>query len=92
MDALMALGVDYEMSGKDLIDLGPVVFRDLPRSRRQSAGWLPTSFSFDDKAKRFPSPAMAWRSRTGFATLRRSLAQFMFQKPTAAKRLYLTSS
>ena len=36
----VALGIDYEMAGKDLIELGQAFRRDLPRPRRQSAGRL----------------------------------------------------
>ena len=35
-----ALGVDYEMCGKDLIELGDAVLQDLPRARRGAAGEL----------------------------------------------------
>ena len=35
-----ALGVDYEMAGKDLIELGETVWRNLPRARRHAAGGL----------------------------------------------------
>ncbi len=35
-----ALGVDYEMCGKDLIELGDAVLQDLPRARRSAAGEL----------------------------------------------------
>ena len=34
----VALGVDYEMAGKDLIELGQAVERNLPRPRRYAAG------------------------------------------------------
>ena len=36
----VALGVDYEMAGKDLIELGETVEPDLPRARRHAAGRL----------------------------------------------------
>ena len=36
----VALGVDYEMAGKDLIELGQVVEPDLPHPRRAAAGRL----------------------------------------------------
>ena len=36
----VALGVDYEMAGKDLIELGEAFRRDLPRARRGAAGGL----------------------------------------------------
>ena len=35
-----ALGVDYEMAGKDLIELGEALGRNLPRARRHAAGRL----------------------------------------------------
>ena len=34
----IALGVDYEMAGKDLIELGEALRRNLPRARRPAAG------------------------------------------------------
>ena len=33
----VALGIDYEMAGKDLIELGEAVRRNLPRARRRAA-------------------------------------------------------
>ena len=36
----VALGIDYEMAGKDLIELGQIIERDLPRARRPAAGRL----------------------------------------------------
>ena len=36
----VALGVDYEMAGKDLIDLGQAFGRNLLRARWHAAGWL----------------------------------------------------
>ena len=36
----VALGVDYEMAGKDLIDSRQAVGRDRPRARRRAAGGL----------------------------------------------------
>jgi len=85
-----ALGVDYEMAGKDLIDsvkLSGAIVRAL-------GGKPPEGFNYelflDEKGQKIS------KSRGNGLTIEEwltyaspeSLAQFMFQKPTAAKRLH----
>jgi len=86
----MALGVDYEMSGKDLIDsvrLSSAICRVL-------GGNPPVGFTYelflDDKGEKISKSrgnGLAVEDWLRYAPPE-SLAQFMFQKPTAAKRLY----
>ena len=52
----VALGVDYEMAGKDLIELGQAVGRNLPRARRHGRRKASTtSCSSTRRARRSPS-------------------------------------
>ena len=62
-----ALGVDYEMAGKDLIELGPPVGTDLPHPRRASSPKASTTnCSSTRTARRFRSrAAMGSPSRSG---------------------------
>jgi lysyl-tRNA synthetase, class I len=84
-----ALGVDYEMSGKDLIDSVKLV-EDLPHPRRPPARRLqlralPRREGREDLQVQGQRPAVEeWLT---YAPAE-SLALFMFQKPRAAKRLY----
>ncbi len=53
----VALGIDYEMAGKDLIELGEAVRRDLPRARRRARRKDLTTSCFSTRtARRFRSP------------------------------------
>ena len=61
-----ALDVDYEMSGKDLIDSVDLVEQDRTHSRRPPAGGFNYELFLDEKASGFPNPkATAWRWRNG---------------------------
>ncbi len=85
-----ALGVDYEMSGKDLIDS----VQQSSRICRALGGRPPESYTYelflDENAEKIS------KSRGNGLTIdewlayapKDSLALFMFGKPTAAKRLY----
>jgi lysyl-tRNA synthetase class 1 len=85
-----ALGVDYEMSGKDLIDS----VQQSSRICRALGGRPPESYTYelflDENAEKIS------KSRGNGLTIEEwlayapkdSLALFMFGKPTAAKRLY----
>jgi lysyl-tRNA synthetase class 1 len=85
-----ALGVDYEMSGKDLIDsvrLGNRICRIL-------SGDPPVGFTYElfldengEKISKSKGNGLAVEDWLRYAPLE-SLALFMYQKPTAAKRLY----
>ena len=70
----VALGIDYEMAGKDLIDSGQAVGRDLPRARRRRRRRASTtSCSSTRRARRFPSRrATGSPSTNGCAMPRRS--------------------
>ena len=85
-----ALGVDYEMAGKDLIDSvkvsGAIV--------RALGGKPPEGFNYelflDDKGQKISKSKGNGLTIEEWLTYAspESLAQFMFQKPTAAKRLH----
>ena len=85
-----ALGVDYEMSGKDLIDsvrLGSRICRIL-------SGDPPVGFTYElfldekgEKISKSKGNGLAVEDWLRYAPPE-SLALFMYQKPTAAKRLY----
>ncbi|MGJ0508121.1 MAG: lysine--tRNA ligase, partial [Methylocystis sp.] len=85
----VALGVDYEMAGKDLIDsvkLSGEICRAL-------GGVAPEGFNYelflDEKGQKISKSkgnGLTIEEWLTYATPE-SLAQFMFQKPTAAKRL-----
>ena len=85
-----ALGVDYEMAGKDLIDSvklsGQIV--------RALGGDAPEGFNYelflDDKGQKISKSKGNGLTIEDWLTYAspESLSQFMFQKPTAAKRLY----
>lgn len=86
-----ALGVDYEMSGKDLIDsvkASGAICKARWAARRRKAST--TSSSWTKTTRRSPSPrAMASPWRTGCGTARpRALSYYMFQNPKSAKKLY----
>jgi lysyl-tRNA synthetase class 1 len=85
-----ALGVDYEMAGKDLIDSvkvsGAIV--------RALGGRTPEGFNYElfldengQKISKSKGNGLAIEEWLTYASPE-SLAHFMFQKPTAAKRLY----
>ena len=85
-----ALGVDYEMAGKDLIDsvkLSGAIVRAL-------GGRTPEGFNYelflDEKGQKISKSKGNGLTIEEWLTYAspESLAQFMFQKPTAAKRLY----
>ncbi len=85
-----ALGVDYEMSGKDLIDsvkLGNQICKIL-------GGRPPEGFNYelflDEDAKKISKSKGNGLSAEDWLTYgpTESLSLFMFQKPRAAKRLY----
>ncbi|GLI91164.1 lysine--tRNA ligase [Methylocystis echinoides] len=85
-----ALGVDYEMAGKDLIDsvkLSGAIVRAL-------GGQAPEGFNYelflDEKGQKISKSKGNGLTIEEWLTYAspESLAQFMFQKPTAAKRLY----
>ena len=86
-----ALGVDYEMSGKDLIDsraavqAGSAAFSAASRPKAS-----PMNCSSMSTARRSASRrATACRWRNGCATRRpKACRQFMFNAPQRAKRLY----
>ena len=85
-----ALNVDYEMAGKDLIDsvkLSGAIVRAL-------GGRPPEGFNYelflDEKGQKISKSKGNGLTIEEWLTYAspESLAQFMFQKPTAAKRLY----
>jgi lysyl-tRNA synthetase class 1 len=85
-----ALEVDYEMAGKDLIDsvkLSGAIVRAL-------GGRAPEGFNYelflDEKGQKISKSKGNGLTIEEWLTYAspESLAQFMFQKPTAAKRLY----
>ncbi|MEF3366608.1 lysine--tRNA ligase [Methylocystis sp. 9N] len=85
-----ALGVDYEMAGKDLIDsvkLSGAIVRAL-------GGRAPEGFNYelflDEKGQKISKSKGNGLTIEEWLTYAspESLAQFMYQKPTAAKRLY----
>ena len=86
----VALGVDYEMAGKDLIDsvkLSSSIARVL-------GGLPPEGFNYelflDDKGQKISKSKGNGLTIDEWLTYAspESLSQFMFQKPMAAKRLY----
>ncbi|MFQ5775885.1 MAG: lysine--tRNA ligase [Kiloniellaceae bacterium] len=85
-----ALGVDYEMSGKDLIDsvkIGGRIVRVL--GGRPPAGFTYELF-LDEKGEKISKSrgnGLTAEEWLAYAP-QESLALFMFQKPRAAKRLY----
>ena len=85
-----ALGVDYEMAGKDLIDSVKVSSAIV----RVLGGWPPEGFNYelflDEKGQKISKSKGNGLTIEEWLTYAspESLAQFMFQKPTAAKRLY----
>ena len=86
-----ALGVDYEMAGKDLIDsvkLSSRVARVL--GSEPPAGFNYELFLDEDgqKISKTKGNGLTIEQWLAYASPE-SLASFMFQKPTAAKRLYL---
>jgi len=85
-----ALGVDYEMSGKDLIDsvrLSSKICRILDG---QPPNNLTYELFLDEKGQKISKSKGNGLSVEDWLTYApvESLAQFMYQKPTAAKRLY----
>jgi len=85
-----ALGVDYEMAGKDLIDSVKVSSAIV----RALGGRPPEGFNYelflDEKGQKISKSKGNGLTIDQWLTYAspESLAQFMFQKPTAAKRLY----
>ena len=85
-----ALGVDYEMSGKDLIDsvkLSGAIIRIL-------GGTPPAGFTYElfldengEKISKSRGNGLSMEEWLKYAP-RESLSQFMYQKPTQAKRLF----
>ena len=85
-----ALSVDYEMSGKDLIDS----VQQSSRICRAMGGRPPETFTYelflDDKGEKISKSrgnGLSLEEWLAYAP-KDSLALFMFGKPTAAKRLY----
>ena len=86
-----ALGIDYEMSGKDLIDSVKLSSAHLRGARRRAAGRLQLrALPRRERARRFRSRrATASPSRSGSTYASpESLSLYMFQRPRAAKKLY----
>ena len=86
-----ALGVDYEMAGKDLIDSRQAVRRDL---RGRSAATPPEGFNYelflDEKGQKISKSkgnGLTIDEWLAYGTPE-SLALFMYNKPREAKRLY----
>lgn len=85
-----ALGVDYEMAGKDLIDSVKVSSAIV----RVLGGRPPEGFNYelflDEKGQKISKSKGNGLTIEEWLTYAspESLAQFMFQKPTTAKRLY----
>jgi lysyl-tRNA synthetase, class I len=86
----MALGVDYEMAGKDLIDS----VRLSSQIARALDGRPPEGFNYElfldengQKISKSKGNGLSIEDWLTYASPE-SLALFMFQKPTAAKRLY----
>jgi lysyl-tRNA synthetase class 1 len=89
-----ALGVDYEMSGKDLIDSVRVSATGLPGAGRRAAGGLPLRALH---GREQPEDLQVQGQRPdhgGLAALRRaeSLAYYMFQSPRRPSGCISTSS
>ncbi|MFP6711325.1 MAG: lysine--tRNA ligase [Rhodospirillales bacterium] len=86
----VALGVDYEMSGKDLIDsvkLSSAITRILGASPPQSYTY---ELFLDDEGRKISKSignGISMEEWLRYAPPA-SLSQFMFQKPTQAKRLF----
>jgi lysyl-tRNA synthetase class 1 len=86
----VALGVDYEMAGKDLIDS----VRLSSQIARAIGGQPPEGFNYelflDDKGQKISKSKGNGLTIDEWLTYAspESLSLFMFQKPTAAKRLY----
>jgi lysyl-tRNA synthetase class 1 len=85
-----ALGVDYEMAGKDLIDSVKLS----SRVARILGADPPAGFNYElfldengQKISKTKGNGLTIEQWLGYASPE-SLASFMFQKPTAAKRLY----
>ncbi|MGE4218505.1 MAG: lysine--tRNA ligase [Alphaproteobacteria bacterium] len=85
-----ALGVDYEMSGKDLIDS----VTQSSRICRALGGRMPETFTYElfldergEKISKSKGNGLTIEDWLTYAP-KESLALFMFQKPKAAKRLY----
>jgi lysyl-tRNA synthetase, class I len=85
-----ALGVDYEMAGKDLIDSVKLS----SRVARVLGSDPPAGFNYElfldengQKISKTKGNGLTIEQWLAYATPE-SLASFMFQKPTAAKRLY----
>ena len=85
-----ALGVDYEMAGKDLIDSVKVSGQVM----RALGGTPPDGFNYElfldengQKISKSKGNGLTIDDWLTYASPE-SLAQFMFQKPSAAKRLY----
>ena len=86
----VALGVDYEMSGKDLIDIGQAVGQDLRGARRHAAGGfqlraVPRRQRPEDLEVEGQRPD---HRRMAALRVAGSLSLFMYREPKAAKRLY----
>jgi lysyl-tRNA synthetase, class I len=86
----VALGIDYEMAGKDLIDS----VRLSSSIARALGGLPPEGFNYelflDDKGQKISKSKGNGVTIDEWLTYAspQSLSQFMFQKPMAAKRLY----
>ena len=85
-----ALGVDYEMAGKDLIDSRHAVLEDLPRAGARP----PEGFNYElfldengEKISKSKGNGLTIDEWLTYASTE-SLSMYMFQKPRAARKLY----
>lgn len=85
-----ALGVDYEMSGKDLIDSVKLSSRICQAMGAPSPETLTYELFLDDQGQKISKSKGNGLSMEEWLTYapNESLALFMFQKPKTAKRLY----
>ncbi len=86
-----ALGVDYEMSGKDLIDSVQAVEPDLPHPRRPPPVTLTYELFLDEEGRKISKSkgnGLAVEDWLKYGT-NESLRLFMYQRPQSAKRLYV---
>ena len=85
-----ALGVDYEMAGKDLIDSGQALVAHRARARRQPPEGFNYELFLDENGQKISKSKGNGLTIDEWLTYAspESLSLFMYQKPTAAKRLY----
>ena len=85
-----ALGIDYEMAGKDLIDRSSFRRRSCARSAAEPPEGFNYELFLDEKGQKISKSKGNGLTIEEWLTYAspESLSLFMFQKPTAAKRLY----